>query len=64
MNMTNSPEIKGDWQQVRKQQSRPRPIYGKKKTDDELTALPRRYTIVVFNVSDRNKDNVKKLYEN
>ena len=60
MNRTNSPEIKGDWQQVGKQQSRPRPIYGKKKTDGELTALPRRYTIVVFNVSSRNKDNVKK----
>ena len=61
MNRTNSPEIKGDWQQVGKQQPRPRPrpIYGKKKTDGELTALPRRYTIVVFNVSDKNNDNVK-----
>ena len=58
MNRTNSPEIKGDWQQVGKQQ--PRPIYGKKKTDGELTALPRRYTIVVFNVSYKNNDNVKK----
>ena len=41
------------------QSPRPHPIYGKKKTDGELTALPRRYTIVAFNVSDKNNDNVK-----
>ena len=39
---------------------RPKPVYGKKKVgDDDLSVLPRRYTIVVFNVSNKLDDKVK-----
>lgn len=44
---------------ARRHQKRPKPVYGRGKADENLTALPRRYTIVVFNVSNKQEDNVK-----
>ena len=42
-----------NWQTVGKHRTwtRPKPVFGKKKSDENLSALPRRYTVVVFNVS-------------
>ena len=50
-----------NWQTVGKHRTwtRPKPVFGRKKSDDNLSALPRRYTVVVFNVSSKEEDKVK-----
>ena len=50
-----------NWQTVGKHRTRtrPKPVFGKKKSDENLSALPRRYTIIVFNVSGKEEDKVK-----
>ena len=37
----------------------PKPVFGKNKSDENLSALPRRYIVVVFNVSSKEEDKVK-----
>ena len=48
-----------NWQIVGKHRTgiRPKPVFGKKKSDENLSALPRRYT--VFNVSSKEEDKAK-----
>ena len=49
-----------NWQTVGKHRTRarPKPVFGKEKSDENPTALPRRYTVVVFNVSSK-EDKIK-----
>ena len=54
-------EPTNNWQTVGKHRTwtRPKPVFGKNKSDENPSALQRRYTVVVFNASSKEEDKVK-----
>ena len=50
-----------NWKTVGKHRiwTHPIAVFGKRKSDENLSALPRRYTVVVFKVSSKEEDKVK-----